>query len=130
VNREQVLALLVKLRDGRLRKAVAELKEETGVLRRIEKTSDDAVCATRESGATQIRDLGLFGEVRLRCISLSREVNQRVLLLGQRVTHSYKLTQSARAAHSGIVRKKLAAQELSHERDVDSFFSWKRTGRR
>jgi hypothetical protein len=130
VNRQAVAALLVKLRESSLRKAVAELREETGLLRCIEQTRDQAASAARESSGDQIRDVGLFGQVRLDCLNRRREVMERVSLLDQRVTRSYKLTQSARATHSGIRRKKLEAQEVSNERYVDTFISWKRTGKR
>jgi hypothetical protein len=130
VNRQEIAALLVKLRESGLHKAVSQLKERTSLLEQIEQMRQDASLAAQESATCHLQDLGLFGEVRLGCIKLGREVADQLLYLGDRVMHAQRLTESARAAHAGIVRVRLAAQEVSRERDADNFLAWKRKDRR
>ena len=126
MNREQMAAQLIKLRKSRLRKAVGELKKTSNYLDLIEQTRVNATTVAREAIRLNLRDLGLFGEIRLSCTKLGNEAAQQILHHSESVMHAQKMTEHALAAHARIVCERRAAEEACRERDSEQFFSWKR----
>ena len=129
MNREEMAARLTKLREGQLREEVCDLKKKANYRQQIEQTLADASMAAREAAHTNLRDLGLFGEIRLGCIRLGMELSRQILHHSERVIHAQKLAESACAAHSKIVQERLASEETLRERDSEQFFTWKRMHR-
>jgi hypothetical protein len=127
VKREQITARLAKLREGRLLQEVGDLKKRWNHLELIEQTRINAVTVTREATSLSVRDLGLFGEIRLGCIRLGNEVTKQIKHRSERVILAQKLAERARIAHAGIVRDRLAAEERLLERDAEQFHSWERS---
>jgi hypothetical protein len=129
VNREKMAARLTKLRESQLREEACDLKKKANYRQQIEQTLADASMAAREAAGSNLRDLGLFGEVRLGCIRLGKELARQILHHSERVMRAKKLAESACAAHRKIVQGRHAAEETLHERDAEQFFTWKRVHR-
>ena len=119
-------ARLTKLREGRLREEVCDLKKKAGYRHQIEQTLANASILAQEAAGSNLRDLGLFGEIRLGCFRMGNELSRQLLYHSERVMRAQKLAESARTAHRKIIEAKLAAEEASRERDAEQFFTWKR----
>jgi hypothetical protein len=126
VNHEKMLARLTKLREGQLREEVCDLKKRSNFRQQIEQTLADASAVAQEATCSNLRDLGLFGEIRLSCTKLGKELSRQVLHHSERVMRAQQLAESARTDHKKFVQERLAAEETSRERDAEQFLTWKR----
>ena len=127
MNREGLLAHLVKLREMQLKQYAAKLKSRNGVLTGIERTRLDAAAACAESidGDHHLRDLGLFGEMRLGCSRLAAVVKGEIAVLKDKVGHARKLAETAHDANAQLQRVRANLRERSLENESEHFFSWK-----
>ena len=124
-----MIGQLAKLRENRFRKELSDLKKRSESRRLVERTLENATLAVQQSITSNIRELGLFGEIRLGCIRSRKELSRQILHHSERVIAAKKMAESARSAHKEMVEKRLAAEETARERDAEQFLSWSR-GRR
>jgi hypothetical protein len=124
-----MLAQLIKLREDRLHEEVTGLQAKSNCRRLIEQTLANATIEAQDTIGLNLRDLGLFGEIRLSCFRLSQELSQQILHHSNRVMRAKKLAELTRAAHREIVAERLAAEETLRERDAEQFLAWRRNRR-
>src|SRR5579872_5460854 len=122
-------AQLMKLREDRLREEVANLQEKSNCRQLIEQTLTNATTVAEETIRLNLRDLGLFGEIRLSCFKLHQQLSHQILHHMNRVTRAKKLTDSARTVHQEVVAERLGAEESLRERDAEQFLAWQRSRR-
>lgn len=127
MNREGLLAHLVRLREMQLKQQAAKLKLRNGALNSLERTRLDAAAASAESidGPLHLRDLGLFGEMRLGCSRLAAVVKGEITVLKDKVGHARKLAETAHDASAQHHRARANGRERSLENESEHFFSWK-----
>jgi hypothetical protein len=126
VNREEMTAQLTKLREGQLREEAAGLQQKSNCRQHIAHTLANATIVAQETTGLSLRDLGLFGEIRLGCFRLSQELSRQILHHSKRVMRAKRMVESAQAAHKEIVAERLAAEETLRERDTEHFLAWHR----
>jgi hypothetical protein len=129
VNREEMLAQLTRLREDKLREEISGLQEKSNCRQLIEQTLAHATIGAEDSIGLNLRDLGMFGEIRLGCFRLSQELSRQILHRSNQVMRAKKLAESTRAAHREIVAERLAAEETLRERDAEQFLAWRRNRR-
>jgi hypothetical protein len=126
VNREEMIAQLTRLREQRLREEVVGLQNTSRSRRLVEDALANATVSAQTTTESNIRDLGLFGEIRLGCIRMRKELTRQLLHRSERVMQARKKTESARTAHGKMVGQRLATEETLRERDAEHFLTWKR----
>jgi hypothetical protein len=124
-----MLAQLTKLREDKLRKEISGLQEKSNRHQLIEQTLANATIGAHDTLELNLRDLGLFGEIRLGCYRLGQELSGQILHHRNRVMRAKKLTELTRAAHRETVGERLAAEETLRERDTELFLAWHRNRR-
>jgi hypothetical protein len=129
VSREEMLAQLTKLREDKLRQEISGLQEKSNCRQIIEQTLANATVGAQDTIGLNLRDLGMFGEVRLGCFRLSQELSRQILHRSNQVMRAKKLAESTRAAHREIVAERLATEETLRERDAEQFLAWRRNRR-
>ena len=132
MNREGLLAHLVRLREMQLKQQAAQLRSRNGALTDIEATRLNARSAAGESidGGQHLRELGIFGEMRLGCSRLATAVQGEIKVLASKVGHARKLAETAREARARHKRELTEARERSLDQESEHFFSWKNDSKR
>ncbi len=127
-DREKLLTFLLSLREMRLRKEVATLKDHTTTLHAIQR----ALGAARDSAsasitsATNLRDLGLIGEVRAVSLARAHTTRLRIRDASDRVTVARQHAAAMRSAKAELAQARELEQERSHDLDNEQFQAWKR----
>jgi hypothetical protein len=124
-----MLAQLTKLREDRLREEISGLQEKSNRRQLVEETLANATIGAQDTIGLNLRDLGLFGEIRLGCFRSSQELSWQILHHRNRVMRAKKLAEVTEAAHRETVAKRLAAEEAFRERDAEQFLAWNRNRR-
>jgi hypothetical protein len=127
VNREEIVAHLVKLRDARLRVEVDQLRSKWTSLRQIQQIHANASTVARAATALSLSDLAPLGEIRLGSIKRHNRVASEVLRQSDLVMKAQSLAKRARTTHAAIVQKRLSSQEALRERETEEFLAWKRS---
>ena len=127
-DREKLLTHLLSLREMRLREEVATLKVHAATLEDI----DRALGAARDSAseaiasATDLRDLGLIGEVRSASLARAHTTKLQMREASERVTVAHQRAEAMRSAKAEVVQARELKQERSQDHDNEQFQAWKR----
>ena len=117
---------LIRLREARLREQTAQLKHAAQGLTDIRNQHDQARTSAAQSieSADTIAHLDLLGQSRIKLARLALKAEEQVRGMTDKVSHSRKLTDSAREAGAELRRARASERERSMETEAEHFFSW------
>jgi hypothetical protein len=130
--RPTLLALLVRLREARLKEEAARLKLAANKLDGVRRRQDEArsSAALAIESAQNLRELAAAGNARIQAAKQALVAVAEMEHLTQRVGRSRKLAEGAREAAAEAAHAASARRDEAIESESEQFLAWTKVHRR